>query len=221
MAAHGGQQERSADAGKAGHPSPPATLGLILAGGQGRRIGGRDKAWLRLHGRPLICHVRQRLQPQVTQILVSANRHRWAYARLGLDSLADAPQWSQRGPLAAVASAWERHPDTWLAIVPVDCPLAPHDHVQRLRAALATGGHAAALRRGDRPQPLFALLSPALAAAAVSALHDVRPPSMRQWLDDQGAQWIDYPDPDGCVFANINRIDDLHCLARIIHERSS
>ena len=214
MAAHCSQQERSADAANAAHTSSPATLGLILAGGQGRRIGGRDKAWLRLHGRPLICHVQQRLQPQVTQVLVSANRHRWAYARLGLDSLADAPQWSQRGPLAAVASAWERHPTAWLAIVPVDCPLAPRDQVQRLRAALATGGHAAALRSGDRQQPLFGPLSPALATAAISALRDARPPSMRQWLDDQGAQWIDYPDPDGCVFANINRIDDLHFLER-------
>lgn len=209
---HAHHQDGSVAAASAADAALRPPLGLILAGGQGRRCGGRDKAWLRLHGRPLLWHAHERLQPQVGQVLVSANRHRWAYARLGLDSLGDAPQWPQRGPLAAIASAWQRFPAAWLAVMPVDCPLAPRDHVQRLQTALASGAPAAALHDGRRQQPLFALLSPTLAEAAVAALQASRLPSMRDWLDSQGTQWIDYPDPHGTVFANINRIDDLHDL---------
>lgn len=187
-------------------------FGLILAGGQGRRCGGRDKAWLRFRGKPLLCHAVERLQPQVDRLLISANRHRWAYDRLGLTTVADAPVWAQRGPLAAIASAFARHPKSRLVITPVDCPGAPRDHVQRLMAAVDAGAPAAALHDGVRPQPLFAVLSATVQPAAVAALISDRPPSMRDWLRAQGVCWVDYPDPDGSVFANINRMDDLQRL---------
>lgn len=191
------------------------TFGLILAGGQGRRCGGRDKAWLRLAGRPLFCHVHQRLHPQVDRVLVSANRHRWAYRRLGVRSVADVPRWSGCGPLAAIASALTLFPMVRLAVAPVDCPMMPRDHVRLLSAALASGAVAAALCNGARRQPLFALLSPMVLPAAIAALESARIPAMRDWLDGLGAEWIDYDDADGVTFANVNRIEDLRELERL------
>ncbi len=207
------QKVESTHDSKAMTRSMEKPLGLVVAGGQGRRCGGRDKAWLRLHGYPLVCHAVERLRPQVGQLVISANRHLWAYARLGMDCIADQPQWSARGPLAALASTWRRFPDAVLAIAPVDCPRAPRDQVQRLHEAVLAGAPAAALRTDGGLQPLFAVLDPALASAAEAALATSRPPSMRNWLDDAGVEWIDYPVADQeDPFVNINHLEDLDVL---------
>ncbi|MFB9069052.1 molybdenum cofactor guanylyltransferase [Pseudofulvimonas gallinarii] len=187
-------------------------IGLILAGGKGSRCAGRDKAWLRLDGRPLVCHARERLQPQVGCLVISANRHRWAYARLGLQSIADEPGWLHCGPLAALASAWRRFPGAVLAIVPIDCPLAPRDQVQPLHERVKTDARAAALRCEGRQQPLFAVLHGSLAGAAEDALRAPRPPAMRVWLEAMGVHWLDWPDIRADEFSNINRLEDLRGL---------
>jgi molybdenum cofactor guanylyltransferase len=113
------------------------TLGLILAGGRGSRIGGRDKAWLRLAGRPLLCHARERLAGQVDSVAISANRHLWCYRSLGLVATPDPPPWRHCGPLAGIATALATYPHTYLAVVPVDVPMAPRNHVAVLARALA------------------------------------------------------------------------------------
>ena len=78
--------------------------GLILAGGEGRRMGGADKALLSLGGRPLIRHVVERLSPQVEELAISG---RTSHSGFGLPVLADA-QIERFGPLAGVAAglAW-------------------------------------------------------------------------------------------------------------------
>jgi molybdopterin-guanine dinucleotide biosynthesis protein A len=206
------------------------TIGLILAGGASRRFGGRDKAWQRCAGRPLACHAIARLAPQVDVIVASANRHRWAWRRLGVDTVVDDPAWRGRGPLAAIASTFgwlaadpRRAPDTFdaagatvtgaeltmrLATVPVDAPRAPPDFVARLSLALDRGASAAALVGAGRRQPLFALLSSAVAPAARAALREPQPPSMQAWLDDVGAAWIEGPWPAG-AFSNVNTPAEL------------
>ena len=54
--------------------------GLILAGGQGSRMGGIDKGLQLLGGKPMVAHVIARLAPQVDEILVNANRNPERYA---------------------------------------------------------------------------------------------------------------------------------------------
>jgi molybdopterin-guanine dinucleotide biosynthesis protein A len=186
------------------------TLGLVLAGGQGRRMGGRDKAWLSLAGKPLVCHAIERLAPQVRQVVVSANRHGWAYRRLGIEVVGDHPEWRGCGPLAAIASAFTAWRPLRLAVVPVDVPLAPPDHVARLAARLDAGAPAAAIHDGKRRQPLFCLLSAETAVAARSAVSGEPVPSMRDWLDHIGAVWIAYSEP--ARFGNVNTPDDLELL---------
>lgn len=193
-------------------PAVQATVGLILAGGAGTRFGGRDKAWLRLHGRPLLWHAWQRLRPQVDHVLVSVNRHRWAYRRLGMEAIPDRGCWRDAGPLAALATVGACRPAQRLALVPVDVPLAPIDQVARLARLLDAGAPAAALVADGRRQPLFALLAPGLAMAAATGLDRCRPPSVQAWLEDIGVVWLDYPAPPE-RFANVNRPDDLRRLA--------
>ncbi len=182
-------------------------IGVILAGGQGSRLGGRDKTWLRSRGRPLLCHAWQRLSPQVAETVVSSQRHGWAYRRLGIRTIADLHDHEGRGPLAAIAGALACWPQRWLAFMPVDVPTAPIDFVAQLRAALQPGDRAAALIGDGREQPLFALLSGALAADAAAALAAERAPSVHGWLNSVSARWVNADAHPGS-FANINTRDD-------------
>lgn len=186
-----------------------ASIGVILAGGQGSRLGGRDKAWLRHRDQPLLCRAWQCLAAQVPQVVVSSQRHGWAYRRLAITTVADLDGQSGNGPLAAIAGALARWPRAWLAFMPVDVPAAPSDFVARLQAALQPGDSAAALVGDGRKQPLFVLLSGGLAEIAAAALRQDHPPSMHAWLETVGARWVDAEAPPG-AFLNINTTDDWH-----------
>jgi molybdopterin-guanine dinucleotide biosynthesis protein A len=175
-------------------------------------MGGRDKAWLDLDGRPLLCHAVRRLAPQVDAVVVGANRHRWACHRLGLATLADPPAWRGRGPLAAIAGALAALAPARLALVPVDVPDAPRCQVALLTAALDVATPAAALRCGGRRQPLFALLDGSLAGSAAAAVQRQPLPSVQAWLDEVGAAWVDLPDAG--ELSNINAPVDLERAQR-------
>ncbi len=134
--------------------------GLILAGGQGTRMGGADKALQMLHGKSLLGHVADRLLPQVDELLVSAARAD-AYpefttalkARIVTDELAGA------GPLAGVHAGLKAARNEWLVTAPCDAPFLPADLVARLFAALNTGSADLTLARtADGRHPVFALM---------------------------------------------------------------
>ena len=99
---------------------PDQVIGLILAGGAGQRMGGKDKGLIELKGRPLVQWVAEALRPQVKGLLISANRHRERYAELGWPVIADdrpsdqeASSESYQGPLAGIAAALD-----WLQMQP-------------------------------------------------------------------------------------------------------
>lgn len=98
-------------------------VGLVLAGGAGRRMGGIDKGLVELDNRPLVRWVAEALKPQVASLLISANRNQARYAELGWPVIADDRAFGQgsssesyRGPLAGIATAlaqiksWTQHP---------------------------------------------------------------------------------------------------------------
>ena len=117
------------------------TAALILAGGQGSRLGYVDKAFLCLNGQPLIALLLARLAPQVQHIAISANGDPSRFAALPLPVLADAPEHAGKGPLAGVAAglAWagQKLGAATLLTVPVDTPFAPMDLLARLSPAPA------------------------------------------------------------------------------------
>lgn len=108
--------------------------GLVLAGGQGRRMGSQDKGLLPLDGKPLIAWALERLSPQVDEILISANRNLSAYARWGYPVLLDLEP--DGGPLYGVLRGLETAHHPLLACTPCDTPHIPADLAQRLRDAL-------------------------------------------------------------------------------------
>ena len=184
--------------------------GLLLAGGRGSRMGGADKGWLMLHGRPLAEHVLQRLRPQVGALLISANRHLEDYAALGAPVLPDPDDAAYAGPLAGIAAGLRACATPWLLSAPCDSPFLPTDLAQRLgRAAVAEGRRAAVARAGGRVQPVFALLHRDLLPAlqAFLAGEDRR---VESWLNQVGFAQVEFDDP--ACFDNINLPRELEAL---------
>jgi molybdopterin-guanine dinucleotide biosynthesis protein A len=141
--------------------------GLILAGGQGRRMGGADKSFLTLAGRPLIAHVIARARSQVDHLLINANADTARFSAFGLPVVADCVPGFQ-GPLAGIFAglAWSRqnHPDAvWLATFPNDSPFFPADLVARLiAAARQSGALVASATSAGQHHPVFAVWSTAI-----------------------------------------------------------
>lgn len=185
--------------------------GVILAGGRGARMGGVDKGWIELGGEPLVTHVLRRLQPQVSEILISANRNVEKYARLGHRVIADDYTVTNEdfpGPLAGVLSALTHAQNTLVLVVPCDAPQLPPDLAQRLLAALENDKTRATYAHdGQRPQPTFALLNSNLRVE----LHDALQSGTRKlesWLNGIGALSVDFSDCPA-AFTNINSPIDL------------
>ena len=173
--------------------------GLILAGGEGRRMNGLDKGLQPHAGRPLIEHAVERLRPQVDALLISANRNAEVYGRY-------APVVADRssgflGPLAGIEAGLAACTTPWLAIVPCDSPHFPLDLVARLLAA-AEGIGAAIVDR----QPVFAVIHRDLQRALTDYLA-AGGRRLFEWYAGVGAISVDFPEP--AAFANFNTPADL------------
>jgi len=181
--------------------------GLVLAGGQGRRMGSVDKGLVALRGVPMVRHVLDRLRPQVSEILINANQHRAEYEAFGHLVLADAIA-GFAGPLAGLQVGLSHASYPLVATVPCDSPFLPSDLVTRLEGELtARGADLAVARTFDQPHPVFALVRRAVL------------PHLTQFLE-RGGRKIDawYAtlstvevgfDDEADAFRNINTADEL------------
>lgn len=185
--------------------------GVILAGGQGRRLGGADKALLPLAGHPMLHYVLERFSPQVDGLALSANGDPARFQEFALTVLNDGAC-AGLGPLAGVLAGLQWAAGfgaTHLATVAVDTPLIPRDLVARL--CKASGDGAAIARSGGRPHPTAALWPVSAAPGLLSALRssDLR---MLAFAETLAPAFVDF---DGCLdgepdpFMNANTRDDM------------
>lgn len=167
MAAVGGGWVTAGPPSRARGLEPPrreTITGVILAGGAGRRMGGRDKGLVPLRGRPLVDWVIQGLAPQVGALVISANRNRAEYAARGYPVVADAGEQFD-GPLAGIAAALAAVETAWALTVPCDGPCLAPDLTERLCAALNDpAAEIAVASDGERIQRVYALIPVALRA---------------------------------------------------------
>ena len=132
--------------------------GIVLAGGQGRRMGGVDKGLVALAGKPMVAHVLDRFAPQVETVLINANQNLDRYAAFGYPVVTDAVG-GFAGPLAGLHAGLTRAGGAYAATVPCDSPFLPLDLVARLFAALvAQCAQLAVARTFDQPHPVFCLV---------------------------------------------------------------
>lgn len=187
-----------------------ATLGLILAGGRGRRLGGVDKALLTLGGRPLAGHAVARLGPQCGALALNANGEAARFAQFGLPVLAD--EVSDAGPLAGVLAGLRFSREKgfrFLCTLSVDAPFAPADLVARLHAARRTAGaEIAVAASGGRRHHVIALWPVALEADLARAL-EAGERKVEAYAARHAVIEADWPATPHDPFFNVNRPDDL------------
>ncbi|MGE6133220.1 molybdenum cofactor guanylyltransferase MobA [Aeromonas salmonicida] len=141
---------------------------VILAGGRATRMGGEDKGWVALAGRPLIDHVLERLRPQVDEVLINANRSQTRYQALAPVISDDNPDYL--GPLAGMQAGLAAAHHDWVLFVPCDGPALPHVLMSRFRAALTPDTELVVAHDGDWLQPVVALLHKSLLPSLTLAL---------------------------------------------------
>jgi molybdenum cofactor guanylyltransferase len=132
--------------------------GIVLAGGQGSRMGGVDKGLQPFRGKPMVAHAIERLSTQVDELLVNANRNPAEYERFGCRVIADEiPGFA--GPLAGFERGLAHASGTLVATAPCDSPFLPADLVARLREALEDAkADLAVAKTGTQAHPVFCLM---------------------------------------------------------------
>ena len=191
----------------------PATLGLVLAGGLARRMGGGDKALIAIGGVAILDRVLARLRPACTDIILNANGDPARFARYGLPVIPDSvPDFA--GPLAGILAGLDwaaaHAPDIeWVASAPGDCPFLPHDLVSRLHEARQKAGTPlACARSGDWRHPVVALWRVALRDDLRHALIEESLHKIEVWTARHGVAIAEWPTTPIDPFFNVNTPED-------------
>jgi molybdenum cofactor guanylyltransferase len=189
------------------------TLGLVLAGGLARRMGGGDKARITIGGVTILQRVLACLTPQCERVIINANGDPQRFADTGLPVVADSvPDFA--GPLAGILAGLDwaaaKAPQTaWLASVPGDCPFLPQDLVAQLHAArLAAGTPLACARSGEWRHPVVALWPVALREDLRRALVNEDLHKIEIWTARHGVAIADWPAEPIDPFFNVNTPED-------------
>ena len=204
---------------------------VILAGGKGSRMGGVDKGLQIFKGQALAQHVLARIQPQVRQTLINANRHTALYQTWGCTVFTDAhddlPYLMDAGPLAGMAAGIAHAKTPYVLVVPCDTPLIPLDLAQRLLAGIqdppadiaiaytreATSETEGAATSRLVAQPTCCLLSTTLLPSLIEFIqHGGR--KVREWTALHRCVKVifDTPQDHPLAFANVNTLADLQAL---------
>jgi molybdopterin-guanine dinucleotide biosynthesis protein A len=198
----------------------PPTLGLVLAGGLARRMGGGDKALIRIGGATILDRVLACLSAQCAGIAINANGDPARFADTGLPVLADDVE-GFVGPLAGVLAGLDflvaKKPGIeWMLSVPGDCPFLPDDLVERLhQARRAAGTPLACARSGEWRHPVIALWPVALRADLRRALVEEGLRKIEAWTARHGVAIADWPAAPVDPFFNVNTPEDLAAAERI------
>ena len=197
----------------------PNTLGLILAGGLARRMGGGDKMLKRIGGTTILERVLERLRPQCRRLLINANGDPARFADTGLPLVADSvPDFA--GPLAGILAGFDWAAAnaldvTYVASVPGDCPFLPHDLVARLHHAReAQGLPLACACSGQWRHPVVGLWPVALREDLRDAVTKEGLRKIEIWTARHGVALADWPAEPVDPFFNVNTPEDAAAAER-------
>ena len=189
-------------------------VGVLLAGGLARRMGGGDKPMRQIAGRTILERVVTRLKPQCDELILNANGDPARFAAFGLpvvaDSVGDFP-----GPLAGILAAldWTAANRPGVSLVfsaAADCPFLPRDLVARLTEALVNeNAQLAVAASGGQSHPVIGLWSVALRNELRHALvqEDIR--RIDRWTARYKLASVTWPTEPLDPFFNANTMDDI------------
>lgn len=207
-------------------PHPP-TLGLVLAGGLARRMGGGDKARIEINGVTILDRVLATLSAQTTGIIINANGDPKRFADTGCTVVPDNVE-GYPGPLAGILAgldwlAAQNNGIEWMVSVPGDCPFLPDDLVERLhdaRRAMGAGVPLACARSGEWRHPVVGLWPLALRQDLRKALIEQDLRKIEVWTARHGIAIADWPADPIDPFFNVNTPEDAAQAERIALQHS-
>jgi molybdopterin-guanine dinucleotide biosynthesis protein A len=189
-------------------------VGLLLAGGQSRRMGGGDKALMDLGGETLLARIMARVRPQVGPLVLNANGDPARFARFGLPVVPDVIE-GYAGPLAGVLTGleWARANASgcdYVASFACDAPFVPRDLVLRLTVAMGeSNADMACATSGGREHPVFALWPVRLADDLRRAVVDEGVRKVDAWTGRYRLARADFPTDPVDPFFNVNAPSDM------------
>ncbi|MFQ5971335.1 MAG: molybdenum cofactor guanylyltransferase MobA [Alphaproteobacteria bacterium] len=196
-------------------------LGVLLAGGLARRMGGGDKCLHRLGERTVLDLVIARVRPQVGRIVLNANGDPSRFRSYGLEVAADVVE-DHPGPLAGVLTGMEwaaaNAPECpWVATFATDAPFLPADLVSRLAGALVeAGAELACARSVGRAHPVFGLWPVRLRNDLRRAVTDDGVRKVDEWTGRYALVEVDFAVGGIDPFFNLNRPADFKAAERHI-----
>ena len=175
---------------------------IILAGGQGKRMGGKDKGLVKFCNHSLIQSVIEKILPQVEHVMINANRNTAEYEAFGYPVIADAVTDFQ-GPLAGFMAAMNTVSSNYIVCVPCDGPMLSDKLVQRLYSQLERENTDIAVAHdGNRMQPVYVLISTHLKTSLQEYLQSGER-KIDRWYANHKISIVDFSDiPE--TFININ-----------------
>ncbi len=202
-------------------PNSAAIAGVVLAGGQSRRMGGGDKCLRQLAGRTLLSRIVERVRPQVATLVLNANGDPARFADVGLPVAADSVA-GFAGPLAGVLTGleWAREHapgHDFVASFACDAPFLPEDLVRRLAQAVADdGADMACAASAGRDHPVFGLWPVRLAGELRRALVDEDIRKVDVWTARYRLARVAFAADPLDPFFNVNRPDDFAAAEAIL-----
>jgi molybdopterin-guanine dinucleotide biosynthesis protein A len=191
--------------------------GLILAGGRAQRIGGIDKGLIPFHGKPLIESAISRLKPQVSTILINANRSITKYSHYGYPVLMDeTPDFS--GPLAGFSVGLKHCKTPYLLTSPCDSPLLPTDLAEKMAHQLEDDDLElvfASSKEDDGKtwsQPVFCLMKSDL-QDSLNAFLSKGDLKIDRWFKELRSATVVFENAQ--AFANVNTPEELAALEKV------
>jgi molybdenum cofactor guanylyltransferase len=183
---------------------------VILAGGQGRRMGGQDKGLIEINGRALVAILIDRLEQQISAIVINANRNRERYQAFGYPVVSDQLD-DYQGPLAGFACAMNVVDTEFILTLPCDGPLLAADYVARFIASQERSGAAICVADdGERLQPVHALIKIDL-LSSLNAFLDSGDRKIDRWYAMHDFIKTDFSDCAD-MFRNINTPSDQESM---------
>lgn len=195
-------------------------VGVLLAGGQSRRMGGGDKGFRLLGGIPILDRVIERFRPQIGRLVINANGDPARFSSVGLpvvaDSLADFP-----GPLAGVLAGFDwaaaNAPQAlWIATVATDAPFIPRNLVSRMVIATEEGADLVCASSHGRSHPVIGLWATRLRDDLRRALVEENIRKVDIWTARHRLAVVDFPVDPIDPFFNVNAPEDLAAAERLV-----
>lgn len=189
-------------------PDFESTSGVIIAGGQGSRVGYQQKALLPYQGEPILKPILERLSGQLKQVWVNANAELERYQSYNSHLFSDAYQ-GFLGPLAGMHAAWQHIETEWAVFVPCDNPNIPNDFVERLVSAYKEDPNPiVVVFDGERLQPLYLMMHRSMRDSLGKAI-DIGHLSVNRWVKENPFTQASFADCCPHAFKNMNTLDSF------------